>query len=415
MSSLNQLLRQPPSGALVRYPPTEAGKVLTVLADGTVDPEPATGGSFPPANAHIVFVSPVFGNDVTGDGSMAKPFATIAHAYSTITTASGTQIWQIVLFQGTANENVALRPFIEIVGWDGTQTFSTNYPARINGTVSLDATFSTPGAHAWITACDISGTVTFGFVATGSADGNVSITNCQLEDTYTATMVSTNSIELHGSTLVGDYVQQGGSAIWENTAGAGVSLLHLQALGSSGGSLKMYDSSWDGDVHVDQNGVVTGGVVPVLTLINSSARNGSLTITAAGANCPTIDAAYGDLPENPTLAGSAAAALPREVRISRALTVPSGTNVLANATLDVTIPLAAGVLGATSIEQMSCDFTPVGAWGVQLAKCTWSFYVLDNAGTEEVHVVICNTTDNNVLTSANLTLFFYAFAPVSIV
>lgn len=342
---------------------------------------------------------------------MGKPYATIAHAYSTITDASATKVYQVVLFQGTYAENVALKPFIELVGWDPTQWFGGEYPARMNGNVTLDTGFSAAGAQAWITAVDIGGTVTLDFVAATSTDGVVSITNSQLEDTATVTMAGGNSFELHGCTLVGDYVQAGGNAVWENCVGSGIPLLHVQARTGSGASLNMHDSTWDGDIHADQNGNTTGGQVVTVNMNNASARSGTCTLTSAGTNVPVINAAYGDLPENPVLTGSSSVALSRQMRVSVGLTVPS-SSLGAGAVTDVLIPLAGSVLGATSIEFMACTLTPVGTLWTTLAgnDVTWSFYVKDNAGTQEVHAVFWNPGDAPV-TSGALPLLFNAYQP----
>lgn len=380
------------------------------------------GGGVPvPAASHIVFASPLFGNDTTGDGTAGTPYATIAHSYSTITTASAVEIWQVILFGGEYVEDVALKPFIYVEGWDKSQQTSQVIPAHINGNVTLDAGFSASGATARVTSVDIDGTTTLDFVAASSADGSVSFTNCQFEVNTVLTQGPSNSTEMHGCTLLDDCVQLGGAMAWKHTRGGtgGSSTLRIAATtgaAASGALFTADNSCWIGNVHADQNGNGTGGQIVQIDLDNSQFRGGTLTITAAVDNNPVINCEYGAVPENPVLAGSAAVALSSEMRVWQALTVPSGTVIEGLSAADVPILLTGGVLGATSIEDMSCDFTPRGdVWATELAQhqLSWSFYVKQTSGPSvaQVHVVIFNPSDTTVTTAAALPLLFYAFLP----
>lgn len=56
------------------------------------------------------------GNDTTGDGSFANPFLTIQRAYTSITTASATEIWRISVGVGTFVDPFVMTPWIFLHG-----------------------------------------------------------------------------------------------------------------------------------------------------------------------------------------------------------------------------------------------------------------------------------------------------------
>jgi len=380
----------------------------------------AGGITFPPLNWSItqeLWVAASWGSDTIGDGSIFNPFQTIAHAQSVITDASTTKLYEIILYPGEYTEDVALKAFTKIVGFDPTQTaLNYVYPADISGDISLGPSFAINhvGTAAWLTNVNLSGlNLHLDFVAAGSTDGLVSITNSQLQSDFSTTMESGNVTEFHGSTLIGEYLQIGGSAIWENTAGDNSSSsLNVWAGTDAGANLQMFNSCWEGDINADQHGNATPGSVVTIEMINSQARNGICTITAAGDNLPTIDGTYGALPENPVLAGSAIVQLSRQMRVSIGLAIPSGTVLNPLGTTDIVFPLVVGILGASNIEQMSCTITPQGAhWQSQIGSCVWSSYVVQNGATPEVHIRIYNPIDSSITLTANLNFLFYAFIP----
>jgi hypothetical protein len=380
---------------------------------------PPFGGGGPVPQQYWVASS--WGSDVTGTGSIFNPFQTIAHTQGIITDASLVKIYEIILYPGNYEEDVAVKAFIEIVGFDPTQSLSRTYPAVISGTITLGTGYAAALATGWLTNLDIDGTTDLNFIEElGGADAAFSITNCQLEDNLTANMAAGNTIELHGSTLLGNYTQTGGNAVWENTAGArdptlGTATLTVEAASGTAGQLTMYDSAWRGNIHADQNAVSTEGLIVHIDMFNSEVQDGTCTITSVLTNVPTINAGYGCLPENPVLEGSASVELSPQMRVSQGLVVPAATEILADTVQDVLIPLAGSVLGGTSIETMSCTFTPISSeWGTQLAAndCTWSFYVDQNGTTSEVHVCIYNASDSTVtVTGGGLPFIFYAFPP----
>ena len=383
---------------------------------------PTIGGTIIPpfTTTQELWVASIWGSDTTGDGSIFNPFQTIAHAQSVIPDATATKLYEIILYPGIYSENVALKAYTKIVGFDPTQSsFNSTYPANLTGNISLGASFAVglPSLPiAWITNVNIGGTTfELDFVTDGSTNGSVSITNCQFTTSCVVDMGPDNFFELHGCTLFVAYTQTGGSVIWENTVGGNSgNELNVSADIGTGAELQMFNSSWEGDISADQNGNTTPGETVTIEMINSQARNGTCTLTASGSNVPTIDCSYGDLPENVVLAGSAAIKLGRQMRVSLGLHVPSGTVIASFNTTDITIPLSSGVIGAANIEEMSCTITPNGdVWNTQLVanKISWSTYVVQNSTTSEIHFVFQSQSDSPTTVAANLPFLFYAFLP----
>jgi len=369
-----------------------------------------------------LWVAASWGSDTTGDGSIFNPFQTIAHAQSVITDASGSKLYEIILYPGQYTENIAIKAFTKIVGFDPTQSvLNSTYPAELSGNISLGTSFATTTAIAWITNCEISGlNVHIDFVAAGTTvTGPLSFTNCQFDTDMAINMNDNHVFELHGCTTNGSYLQTGGGAIWEDVAGDNVGgSITVRAATTGGATLQMYNSTWIGAVNADQHGNSTAGQLVQIEMYNSQARVGGCVLTASGSNVPTIDASYGDLTENIVLAGSASVKLGYQMRVSKALSVPAGTVLAPFATTDVVIPLTSDAFGAASIEQASCTFTANGsAWKTRLAtqNCIWSIYVVQNGATAEVHVAIFSYNDSPLTLTANLPLTLYAFLPNQIV
>jgi hypothetical protein len=142
-----------------------------------------------------------------------------------------------------------------------------------------------------------------------------------------------------------------------------------------------------------------------------------LTIACSGSNVPVVNGAYGATPENPVLVGlSSVVALSSQMRVFQQLMIPSGILIEALSNNNVTIPLAASTLGATSIEDMSCMFTPTGDdWGIELRQnqISWCFEVVQNGTTPEVHVCLFNPSATPHTTATDLFFNFSAYLPES--
>lgn len=120
-----------------------AGNVAGILqADGAGN---VSAFTLLPTNAQTCYVSKA-GNDSTADGSYFKPFLTISAAITSITDASSSKYYQVVVGPGTYTENLTLKPAIFVVGENGGGGGEAG-PVRINGTIVCGSTFSTVGAR----------------------------------------------------------------------------------------------------------------------------------------------------------------------------------------------------------------------------------------------------------------------------
>lgn len=414
---MTDIIRISPSGPELVYPATESGKVLTVTAAGNVTPQPngAGSGGFPaPATSHIIFVSPAspggWGSDTTGDGTETKPYATFAHAQSVIVAPSITNVWEIVALPGDYTENVALLAFTRIMGFDTSASQAAVQSVRLAGNITLGAGFGANLAFAAISNVYIDGDVTLDYPTATSPTGSVSFTNCNTAGTTLITQDVVNVTEYHACTFENGVASSGGTTNWIGSAGTSdSSQLHVAGRAGTPTLFQASGGGWAGDVHADQNAIANQTVT--LNLFGFS--TGSVRLTAAASQNPVVNAALGATPENPTLDGSTAFALSPQMRVWQNLTVPSGVVIEGSSSEDVPILISGGVLGATSIETMTCMFTPQGAnWGTELAakQISWSFYVRQNGTASEVHVALFNP-GAQVTTGAALNLLFYAFLP----
>lgn len=91
--------------------------------------------------AQTIFVTAT-GDDVEGDGSLAKPFATISAAMAAITDAAPTKRYAVHVAPGnyTESSGLALKANVFVIGDD-------QRLVRIAGAVSLDSSFSGSGDH----------------------------------------------------------------------------------------------------------------------------------------------------------------------------------------------------------------------------------------------------------------------------
>jgi len=94
-------------------------------------------------SSNAVYVSPL-GSDTTGNGTIADPYRTIAHALTTITTNNHLNIFNIVCSYGIYNETtLSLKPFVSISG--------TGSELNVTGDINLDASWATVGTNGGIT------------------------------------------------------------------------------------------------------------------------------------------------------------------------------------------------------------------------------------------------------------------------
>jgi hypothetical protein len=154
------------------------------MAHVTSVPAPSAGSGTIPPIANYLYVSPL-GSDVTGDGSIAKPFANVSHAMSVITTNAPTVRWGIWI-TGRINDlnPIVFKPNVFIVGVGPQQ-------ARIaagGAGWSLDASWAGAGDHrSGFIGCTVSGAQNWDFNAVTSNEGKLYAQNAWINNTFTFT------------------------------------------------------------------------------------------------------------------------------------------------------------------------------------------------------------------------------------
>jgi hypothetical protein len=138
------------------------------------------GGGF----QNTVYVTPS-GNDVTGDGSFFRPFATIGRANTfLLANATPSSPYLCTIGIGVYTENVALVPFVTYVAAD-----QDDFNVQIDGNVTLDPSFATFVGDFPISSLEsliVLGTTTLDFAGIGSTDGSFFTFNTNFNDTFIA-------------------------------------------------------------------------------------------------------------------------------------------------------------------------------------------------------------------------------------
>lgn len=82
---------------------------------------------------NVVYVS-VDGSDLTGNGSLSSPFSNLSHAMASVTTASTTNTFNIVLLDGVYNDTglISLKPYVNIFAYTQGTTVNNSQPVVID-------------------------------------------------------------------------------------------------------------------------------------------------------------------------------------------------------------------------------------------------------------------------------------------
>jgi hypothetical protein len=157
----------------VNAAPGAAGEVLTSNGPGVAPTWQAAGGSLSIANEVWVTKN---GSDVTGDGSLSKPYASVSFALSAITTATPTSRWAVRVAPGEYTEAgpVALKANVFIIGENRRNTRLTS-----TGGWTLGASFTPAGDHrSGALDVSLSGACNFDFASVTSNEGKLYFESC---------------------------------------------------------------------------------------------------------------------------------------------------------------------------------------------------------------------------------------------
>lgn len=243
-----------------------------------------------PALANYLYVSPT-GNDATANGSVQKPYATVEAAMASITTASPTSRWAIVV-TGRVNDTlpIAFKANVFVVGYSPFQSRVTS-PAW-----TLDASWTPAGDHrGGFINCTVNGALPIDFNTLASNEGKFYLTGAWVNSAFTFTRFSNiNQLIADGARFFGALTLNGGQLVFRNNTLA--SLVTLNEGPASGSyQFESQGNSYQGDLTINYVSAVgatvelrAGDLVPSLTI------NGPINVRAAN-----------DAVSRPTLTGGA--------------------------------------------------------------------------------------------------------------
>ena len=239
----------------------------------------------PPSASQLVYVS-VGGSDVTGDGTIGNPYATIPHAISTITDASINKRYAVIVEPGNYANNIILEPWIWIEGTDPLLTRITAASITFDP-VTWNAGPGTDN-RAGFSNVTLVNAYTFDFSAVSSAAGKLYFGNCRFnaQPTFTA-FNAINQVAMQNCLGFDGYTQNGinmsldgtnfinGGTVTLNSINTGDNLPTLLAA-SGGGSDGPLVCNWSPNIGTNDNHI---GV----TLLSFPFAGG---VTLNGANDP---------------------------------------------------------------------------------------------------------------------------------
>lgn len=243
------------------------------------------GGSGPSAfSTQIVYVRGG-GDDMTGDGTILKPYASITHAMSTINDALWEKRYMIDLGPGNWADSFSWRAWVFI---RGSYVFAT----RLTGTIDInDPSWAVPGTHfdqrAGAQDINFSGTVTLNYAAVSSLYGKFYFINCNMNNVLNITGFNPiNQCVVEGGIWFGGVTATGVNILWNGVSGQGGTI----ALNSSTTACSF--TGFGGGLIGSMALTYTVGVAPVATLIDCPVLS-SVIVTGAGA---TLQATNSSLP-----------------------------------------------------------------------------------------------------------------------
>ncbi len=181
-----------------------AGRVWT--SQGANLPPDWTDASIPPATSHIIWVS-LGGSDTTGDGSIAKPFASINRACTLVRSygnASTTNRYTILVGAGRFTENLVMSDWTFISG------FQTEATRVTFASFAFGAEWQPNVDHrGGFQNMTVSGGGPVDFNAALSDQGKLSFINVWFADAWTYTARTVNNQITLGSCLLSGFTQNG--------------------------------------------------------------------------------------------------------------------------------------------------------------------------------------------------------------
>lgn len=279
------------------------------------------------------------GNDSTGNGSVGSPYLTVGKALTSITDASPTKKYNILVGPGDYAENLVLKANVFIQGSGPIATRITGTTLNIN-----DATWNVAAAdnRSGFQDITISATCTFDFTAqTNNTDGKLYFFNIRTAAAWTVTANnSINQLIVHDSQLFGTLTLNGMNtfltgATWQS----GNIVVNSSSIAGIPATLTVAGGRITGNI----TGTWTSNSAVTLNLAGLSIGPSTI-LTATGASC-TVNANDGSLPVPANRSFTSSAVLTRLNDNFAGGLLSATTNVSVSA---ATAPSAGQALIATS-------------------------------------------------------------------
>lgn len=265
------------------------------------------GGSIGPSPTQTqnVYVSKG-GSDITGNGSILNPYATIPKALTSITDASLTKIYIINAGPGQHNGDIHLKPWIAISGENAT----------LLGNVDINDLSWTPEIgnqpFAGIFTCTIVGSLNIDFSVNNILDGQCHFKDCQFItplNYVSAAVGSSNLITNQCGILVDGFTQQGGSMTFN---GCSIFNNTISTILSKTGVNTSFET-YGGGCNNDLTATFTPGDGNISLMFLPFSMNGNLILD--GASCSLL-APVSSIPKNVTLLNGATINYTNEISLN---------------------------------------------------------------------------------------------------
>lgn len=190
---------------------------LTPLPANKLQISSTGGGGLLPAVDQIVYVQRG-GNDVTGNGSISAPYATITHAMATITDALWEKRYMIDLGPGNWSDSFSWKAWVFLRG-------STAGATRLTGVIDInDPSWGVPGSHsderAGAQDVAFTGTLTLNFTLQTSNFGKFFFWNCNMNNTLVITAQNPiNQVIIQEGLWFGGITTDGGQLVLNGVSG----------------------------------------------------------------------------------------------------------------------------------------------------------------------------------------------------
>jgi len=299
------------------------GDVLTAVDSTHASFLPSSGGGGGPSASatQIVYVRGG-GSNITGDGTITKPYASITYAMSTITDALWEKRYMIDLGPGNWADNFSWKAWVFIRG-------STTLATRLTGTIDInDPSWAVAGSHSDERSgglnLNFSGTMTLDFAAVSSLYGKFYFWQCNMN----------NLLLITGFHPVNQVIAENG--FWFSGITVSGCNVTFNAVDGQGGTVTM-NSSPTASAFTAYGGGQLGNLVvnyvsdlaPVTTLIDSPVL-GNITLSGAGV---VLSATNSSLPVQGNIILNGGASLTRltdAYSLGYSPTVPSNWLVVPN-------------------------------------------------------------------------------------